>query len=261
MRRILIAVKQVGGLDEDYEPDGSASVPPDALDWALNEWDTFSLEAGLQLRDAGAFEELVVVTVGDEHAEEGLLECLAKGADRALRVWDPALAAADSLAVARTLAAVVERERPSLVLSGVQSGDTAEAATGVALAGYADLPRVAVVRRVTVDGDGLVVERELEGGVVEMLRVPTPCLLTIQTGINEPRYATLRAIKRAHEKPLEVLTLADLALAEPDVAAAQGASITRLIRPDRGAGAEMMTGDATDVAAHIATIIKERLQP
>ena len=133
--------------------------------------------------------------------------CLAKGADRALRVWDDALEGADPLAVARVLAAVVERESPDLVLCGVQSSDAVKGATGVALAAHLGLPRVAVVKALDYDaGSGsATVERELEGGLIELLRVRLPALLTIQTGINEPRYANLRAIKQAKEKPLEVL--------------------------------------------------------
>ena len=171
-----------------------------------------------------------MVTVGDEEAEEGLLSCLAKGADRAVRVWDDALADAEPLAVARVLAAAVEREAPDLVLCGVQSSDAVNGATGVALAGYLDLPHVAVVKQLDWDAASgtATVERELEGGLVEVLRIRSPALLTIQTGINEPRYATLRAIKQAREKPLEVVGLDELGLDEAAVQAAAGSRTVAL---------------------------------
>src|SRR5205823_3302366 len=142
---------------------------------------------------------------GDEEATEGLLTCLAKGASRGVRIWDDSLAGADALAVARVLAEAVRREQPDLVLCGVQSSDAVNSATGIGLAGFLDLPHVAVVRAISSEEGSLVVERELEGGLVEVVRVRLPALLTVQTGINEPRYANLRAIKQAREKPRDVL--------------------------------------------------------
>ena len=253
--RIVVPVKQVAVVDEDFElvGDGSA-VDPDFLEWSLNEWDDFSLEAALQLGD-----EVVVVTVGDEEATEGLLTCLAKGADRGVRVWEDSLGGADALAVARILAEVVRREQPDLVLCGVQSSDAVNSATGIGLAGFLDLPHVAVVRAISSDDGSLVVERELEGGLVEVVRIALPALLTIQTGINEPRYANLRAIKQAREKPLEVLDLGALGLSADDVGAAGGARLRKLAVPEAGKGAEMLEGSPAEVAARIREIVQERL--
>jgi electron transfer flavoprotein beta subunit len=262
--KIVVPVKQVAALDEEFELlDDGSGVDPEFVEWDLNEWDTFSLEAALQIREsAGGDEgEVVVVTVGDEEAEEGLLSCLAKGADRALRVWDESLEGADVLAVARVLAAAVGRESPDLVLCGVQSSDAVNGATGVALAGYLDLPHVAVAKGLDYDADQATatVERELEGGLVEVLRIRAPALLTIQTGINEPRYATLRAIKQAREKPLAVSGLAELGLDDDAVAQAAGSRTVALETPDRGAGAEMLNGSPAAVAARIVEIVQERM--
>jgi len=253
--RIVVPVKQVAVVDEDFELVGDgAAVDPDFLEWSLNEWDEFSLEAALQLGD-----EVVVVTVGDEEATEGLLTCLAKGADRGVRIWEDSLAAADALAIARVLAAAVGRESPDLVLCGVQSSDAVNSATGIGLAGLLDLPHLAVARAISSEDGRLVVERELEGGLVEVVRIGLPALLTVQTGINEPRYANLRAIKQAREKPLEVLDLAALGLSSDEVAAAGGARLRRLAVPDAGEGAEMLEGSAAEVAARIREIVEERL--
>jgi electron transfer flavoprotein beta subunit len=262
--KIVVAVKEVAALDEEFELlDGGLGVDPDFVEWDLNEWDTFSLEAALQLREnaGGDGDEVVVVTVGDEEAEEGLRSCLAKGADRAVRVWDEGLEGADPLALARVLAAVVGREGPDLVLCGVQSSDAVNGATGTALAGFLDLPRVAVIKELEWDPDAGVatVHRELEGGLVEVLRIRSPALLTIQTGINEPRYATLRAIKQAREKPLEVAGLEDVGLARDTVQAAAGSRTVALATPDRGAGAEMLNGSPAAVAARIVEIVRDRM--
>jgi electron transfer flavoprotein beta subunit len=260
--KVVVAVKQVAVLDEEFELlEDRPGVDPDALDWELNEWDEFSLEAALQLREAEGAGEVVVISVGQEEAEEGLRACLAKGADRAQRVWEDALEEADPLVVARVLAAAVERESPDLVLCGVQSSDAVHGATGVALAAHLDLPRVAVVKALDYDPASRMatVERELEGGLVELLRVRSPALLTIQTGINEPRYANLRAIKQAKEKPLEVLTPSELGLDEDAIAAAAGSRVRSIAPPEAGEGAEMLNGSPSAVAERIAEIVKERM--
>jgi electron transfer flavoprotein beta subunit len=258
--KIVVPVKQVAVLDEEFEM-VEGRVDPDAIEWELNEWDDFSVEAALQLREAEGDGEVVVVSVGDEESEEGLRACLAKGAERAQRVWDDGLESADPLAVARVLAAAVERESPDLVLCGVQSSDGVHGATGVALAAHLGLPRVAVVKALDYDAGSrsATVERELEGGLVELLRVELPALLTIQTGINEPRYANLRAIKQAKEKPLEVLGPRDLELDDAALAAAGGSRTRSMAPPETGGGAEMLSGSASDVAGRIADIVKERM--
>jgi electron transfer flavoprotein beta subunit len=205
---------------------------------------------------------VVVVSVGDEQAEDGLLSGLAMGADRAVRAWDQVLEGADLLSIAHVLAAIVQRENPNLVLCGVQSSDAVNGATGIALAGYLDLPHVAVVKGLDYDpAAGMAtVERELEGGLIEVLRVRTPALLTIQTGINEPRYATLRAIKQAREKPLDVIGLDELGLDPAAVTSAAGSRLLKLATPDRGLGAQMLDGTPAELAARIAQLVEERLK-
>jgi electron transfer flavoprotein beta subunit len=258
--KIVVPVKEVAVLDEEFELlEDRPGVDPDAIEWDLNEWDDFSVEEALQLRDAGGDGEVVVISVGGEEAEEGLRACLAKGADRGVRIWDGALEAADPLAVARVLAAAVGRESPDLVLCGVQSSDGVHSATGVALAEHLGLPRVAVVKALEHEGGALTVERELEGGLVELLRLHPPALLTIQTGINEPRYATLRAIKQAKEKPLEVVGLGELGLEAGAVEAAAGSRVRSMSHPDTGEGAEMLNGSPAEVAARIADIVKDKM--
>jgi electron transfer flavoprotein beta subunit len=259
--KVLVPVKQVAALDDEFELlDDGSGVDPDGVEWDLNEWDSFSLEAAMQLREAAGDDgEVVAVTVGDEEAEDGLLSALAKGADRGVRVWDESLEDADALAVARVLAAVIGPESPDLVLCGVQSSDAVNSATGIALAGHLGLPHVAVVKRIEVDGASAIVERELEGGLVELVRVGLPALLTVQTGINEPRYATLRAIKQARDKPLAVMSLADVGLDAGAVQAAAGGQRRRLARPDPGEGAQILGGSTAEVAAKIAEIVRERV--
>ena len=258
--KIVVPVKSVALLDDEFELlDDGAGVDPDSLEWDLNEWDSFSLEAAVQIHEQAGDGEVVAVTVGDEEAEDGLLSALAKGADRGVRIWDESLAGADPLAVARVLAAAIEPESPNLILCGVQSSDAVNSATGVALAGYLGMPHVAVVKKIELSDGAATVERELEGGLVELLRVRLPALLTIQTGINEPRYATLRAIKQARDKQLDVRSLGDLGLGADAVGAAAGSRRRRLAHPERGEGAQILEGSTSEVAVRIAEIVKERI--
>lgn len=251
--KIVVAVKQIATLGDEVEfTDDERAVDPDLLDYALNDWDSFSTEEALQIRDRSGEGEVVVVSVGDEDAEEAMRRCLAMGADRGIRIWSDTLKGADPITVGRVLADVVRGEEPDLIFAGVQSADSVEAATGVALAEFLGLPRVAVVTKIELGDGKAVVDRELEGGVVDRTEVDVPALFTIQTGINEPRYATLRAIKQAEQKEIEVVEPSDLG--EP------GYRVRRMYVPEKGEGAEMLDGGAVSVAQRIAEIVKERLK-
>jgi electron transfer flavoprotein beta subunit len=193
---------------------------------------------------------VVVVSVGPEDAEEALRRCLAMGADRGIRV--EAEERLDPIQVARALAEVVRAESADLVFTGVQSADSVQAATGTALAELLGLPRVAVVTKIELADGKATVNRELEGGLLDVVEVDTPALLTIQTGINEPRYATLRAIKQAEEKEIEVRQPADLG--EPAY------RVRRMLVPPKGEGAEMLNGSPAEVAQRIKEIVEERMK-
>jgi electron transfer flavoprotein beta subunit len=247
-------VKQVAVLGDEVEftPD-ERDVDPDYLDYALNEWDSYATEEALRIKEAAGDGEVVVVSVGSEDAEDAMRRCMAMGADRGVRVDGESVPAGDPVAVARALAAVVERESPDLVLAGVQSSDAVQGATGVALAELLGLPRVAVVKKVDWDRGSAkaIVHRELEGGLVDVTEVDTPAVLTIQSGINEPRYATLRAIKQAEQQEIDVV---QPELGEP------AARVRRMFHPPKGEGADSLGDDPAEVARRIKEIVEERLR-
>ena len=248
--KIVVCVKQVLQLGDEVEfTDDGLEVDPDYLDPALNEWDSFATEEALQLKERLGG-EVVIVTCGDRGAEAALRRCLAMGADRAIRVEG---AGRDPIAVARALADVVRGESPDLVLCGVQSSDSVQAATGTALAELVDLPRVAVVVKLDYDeGAGkAIVDRELEGGLLDRVEVDVPAVLTIQTGINQPRYANLRAIKQAEQVEVDVRQAA--------LGGQPAFRVRRMFVPPKGEGAEMLGRDPAEVARRIAEIVKERL--
>src|SRR5260221_6618573 len=259
--KILVAVKQVAALDEDFEfRDDGRDVDPDFLIRDLNEWDDFSLEEAVRIKEASAQPiEVVAVSVGPGEADEVLRKCLAKGADRAVRIWDDAIEGSDPIAVARVLAAAVRREAPSLLFAGVQSSDQSYASTGIATAAFLDWPHAAVVTQLTFTpgAAAAVFRRELEGGLLQEVEIQCPAVLTIQLGINTPRYGSLRSIKQAAAKPIEVLSPEDLGMAAADVGESGSLSrVRRMYIPDKGR-AEMIAGGVEEQAARLAQIIKE----
>ena len=253
--KIVVCVKQVAVLGDEVEFTADAyDVDPDYLDFALNEWDSYATEEALRIREdlGDEGDEVVVVSVGDAQVEDAMRRCLAMGADRGIRV--DYSRSADPITVARLLAPVAQRESPDLIFCGVQSSDGVQAATGTALAELLGLPRVAVVTRIEWDPSvgSATVSRELEGGLLDVTEVDTPALLTIQTGINQPRYATLRAIKQAEQKQIEVVSPADQG--EPAY------WVRRMFAPPKGDGAQILAGAPADIARRIREIVEERLK-
>jgi len=252
--KAVVCVKQVRTLGDEVEfTSDQRDVDPDFVELAVNEWDTYAVEEALRVKEAAGDGEVVVVTVGGDEAEEALRRCLAMGADRAIRIESVTSDVADPFTTARALAAVVGPEAPDLVFAGVQSSDSVQAATGTMLAELLELPRVAVVTRLAYDhaGKRATVQRELEGGLIDVVEVDTPALLTIQTGINEPRYATLRAIKQANQQEIAVI--------DGSSDGAPAYRVRRMFVPPRGEGAEPLGDTPAVVAQRIAEIVKARL--
>lgn len=259
--KILVPIKQVAALDEDFEfRDDGRDVDEDFLIHDLNEWDNFTLEEAMRLKEGPGGEniEVVVATVGPESAEEELRKCLAKGADRAVRVWDDSLEESDAIAIANVLAGLARKEAADLIFVGVQASDDASSSMGIALAGLLDMPHAAVVSELDYapGSKSATVMRELEGGAYASVRIDCPAVLTIQLGINTPRYASLRGIKQAASRTIDEFSLADLGLGD-DVGSATSASrVRRMYVPEKGR-AQMLEGTPAEQAARIAQIIKE----
>lgn len=259
--KILVAVKQVAALDEDFEIRADEKdVDEDFLMYDLNEWDDFSLEEAMKIKEASTGEvEVVVVSVGPDRVDESLRKCLAKGADRAIRIWDDAIEGSDAIAIGKILAAIVRKEAPDMVFAGVQSSDQAYSSTGISTAAYLDWPHAAVVAdlQYSPGNDKAVIRRELEGGMLQEVEIACPAVLTIQLGINKPRYASLRGIKQAAAKPIEEFSLADIGLSASDVGADSSMSrVRRMYVPAKGR-AQMIEGTVAEQASRIIQIIKE----
>jgi electron transfer flavoprotein beta subunit len=259
--KILVAVKQVAALDEDFEIRADEKdVDEDFLLYDLNEWDDFSLEEAMKIKEASSSEvEVVVVSVGPDRVDESLRKCLAKGADRAIRVWDDSIEGSDAIAIGRILAAVAKKEAPDMIFAGVQSSDQAYASTGISTAAYLNWPHAAVVAdlQYQTGNKSAVIRRELEGGLLQEVEINCPAVLTIQLGINKPRYASLRGIKQAAAKPIEEVLLADIGLSGADVGAGNAMSrVRRMYIPAKGR-AEMIEGTIAEQAAKLIQIMNE----
>ncbi|MCL2656308.1 MAG: heterodisulfide reductase-related iron-sulfur binding cluster [Betaproteobacteria bacterium] len=252
--RILVPVKQIGKLGDDFSFSADQrSIPGEYFEYLLNEWDDTALEQALKTVEVLGAGEVVAVTVGPAGAEDTLRKALAKGAHRGVRVWNDSLADADPIAIARVLAGVAEQEKPDLIFTGAQSGDQANAATGAALAKLLNLPRAALVVATEWDGGGAIkVTRELEGGLLHRVEIAAPAVITMQTGANVPRYATMRMVKQAKDKPVVTVE------ADGEAAAYRAAKINKIFVP-QATRAAMLEGGADEVVAKVVAIIREKM--
>jgi len=246
--KVLVCVKQVLLLDGDvaFLGDGR-EVDPRCLDADLNDWDQFAIEEALRLREAHGG-EVIAATYGPSDADTVLRRALALGVNRVVRVDG---AKDDPYTVGEGLCRFAQRLQPDLILCGAQSSDSAHAATGAVIAGLLDLPCVAVVTSVQI---GLPeqcadVSRELEGGLADRLRVSLPAVLTVQTGINEPRHPNLRAIKLAEREAIEVFAGTQI---DPAY------RVRRMFVPASNSQAKPLGADVREAAKSLARIIKER---
>jgi len=245
MKRILVGIKRVVDYNVRIrlKPDGSGIVT-DGVKMSINPFDEIALEEALRIRERGAAEEVIVVSIGTAEAQQQLRTALAMGADRAILVETPA--GADSpvepLAAAGVLLKLVEREQPMLVILGKQAIDDDNSQTGQILAALWERPQATFASKVELTGDTARVTREVDAGL-ETLEVDLPAVLTTDLRLNEPRYVKLPDIMKAKKKPLEVVPLASLGVAT--------APKTKVVRfdppPQRQKG--VMVKDAAELVA------------
>jgi electron transfer flavoprotein beta subunit len=255
--KIVVCLKQVPHSDArlDLRPDGTW-IQEDNIKFEINSYDTFALEEALRIKDAGGA-EVVVVSIGPERVTQALRTALGMGADRAIHVKDAAIDGSDALGIAKVLAGAVKSESPDLVLMGLMSDDGNFAAVPPMLAQLCDLPSATAVLKVERSNGAVKVERELEGGTVEIAELPLPCLLAVQTGLNQVRYASLKGIMAAKKKPIDAKTAADLGAGSEVGASAARVRVEKISHPAKGKGAEILQGSADEIVGKLVTKIKE----
>jgi electron transfer flavoprotein beta subunit len=249
--KIIVAIKQVPERDAQVRIDAAAKwIEESGLQHALNESDAYALEEALQLKEKNGG-EVVVLIAGPERVGPTIREALAKGADRAIHIDCADLGKLDALGVARLLAAAIKPESPDLVLTGLQSDDLGQGQTGVILAELLGLPHSSLILHVEKTDAGLTVKRELEEGWFQTIELPAPAVLTIQSGGNKLRYATLMGIKRARSKP--VLQVAEAELA---IDAAPVVVLERVALPQKQKSTQILSGTPKDAAAALVEKLK-----
>jgi electron transfer flavoprotein beta subunit len=255
--KILVCLKQVPHQDArlDVNADGTW-ITEDNIKFEINAYDTYALEEALRIKDAGEA-EVVVVSIGPDRVTQALRTALGMGADRAVHVKDPEIEGSDVLGLAKVLAAVAKEEAPDLILMGMMGDDGNFAAVGPMLAELVGLPHASAVVKAEKKNGSYEVERELEGGALQVFEFPAPCLLTVQTGINQVRYASLKGIMAAKKKPVDVKTAADLGLSGQVGAGAAKISIEKVYVPPKGEGAEMIEGSVDEVVQKLVGKIRE----
>jgi len=253
---IVVCVKRVPQLqDVDLEIDKSKrDIRKDNLVYFINEWDNYAIEEAVRLKEklGGT---VTAITVGDEDDEEVLRRCLAIGADKAVRI-DPGSLVPDAYVTSRILSEIIKGLEYDLILTGVQADDVNNSMVGIMLAELLGIAHSAVVTGIEPSGDEAIIRIELEDGIDEVAKISLPALLTIQTGINEPRYVSIMGIRKASKKELNIKKLEELNLSQDDLM--QRTIIEEVYFPPDTEGAEMIEGDPAMIAERIIEIIKEK---
>ena len=247
--KIAVCIKQVP--TREWQPrlnDAKTWIREQDASYELNEPDAYALEEALRLREKHNG-EVVVCAAGPSRVQQVIREALARGADRAIHVEDESLASADAAVTSAALAAAMADERFDLVLTGLQSDDQGHAQVGVMLAERLQMPHSTIIMEVQVESNRLRVKRELEGGWFQWIAMPLPALLTIQSGINQLRYATLKGIMAAKKKEMKKVPLAG------GLAAAQ--QIVALALPTRSKQTHMINGSAPEAAKELVKRLRE----
>ncbi len=254
---ILVCVKRVPDTSENEIQLNAAGndIERDDLVYSINEWDNYAVEEALQIvsRAGGT---VTVVTVGSEEDEEVLRREMAMGATHGILISDDAFAGSDARGIAAILKAFVQKGKYDLILTGVQAEDGG-ALVGGMLAAMLDYPFASLVNSIEVlDGKALRISREIAGGNKEISQIELPCVLSIQTGINEPRYVGMRGIRQVASIPIPTLGVSELNV-EPTSVGAAGARVQRVdyFTPAMGKGAEMLQGSREEIVEKLFELV------
>jgi electron transfer flavoprotein beta subunit len=249
--KIIVAIKQVPARDSQLRLNAAGKwIDESDLTFEINEPDAYALEEALQLKEKLGTGEVVALCLGPERAASTIREALAKGADRAIHIVSDQPEALDPLAIAKLLAGAVRTESPDLVLTGLQSDDLGSGQTGVILAELLGSSHATIIMEVQPQAGAIRVKRELEDGWFQYITMPLPAVLTIQSGLNRLRYATLMGIKRAKTKELRTIDAGSLG------ASPAAATLERVYLPEHQKHTQMLEGSAKEQAAKLVEKMK-----
>ena len=253
--KIAVCIKQVVTREWQVRVNEAKTWVRDSdASWELNEPDAYALEEALRLREKHGG-EVVVISAGPARVAQVLREALARGADRAIHVTGDHFATADAFTAADALASALGPEQPDLILTGLQSDDQGFAQVGVVLAEKLGVAHSTIIMEVQVDAtaggpaSSLRVKRELEGGWFQWVAMPLPAVLTIQSGINQLRYATLKGIMAAKKKEIRAVP------APPAPAPKQ--RIVSVYMPEKAKQTRMISGSPAEAAKELVRVLRE----
>jgi electron transfer flavoprotein beta subunit len=257
---IIVCVKHVPETAEaELKIDASGkAIEKTGLVFDINEWDDYALEEAVRIKEKQGG-TVTAITIGTEDSDSTLRKCLARGADKAIRLTDPKFEGSDSYAIARILHSTIKNLHFDIILCGVQSGDGGYAMVGPILAEMLNIPHATMVKKIELAAGSAKINRELEGGLEEQIEMKLPALFAVQTGINEPRYVSIMGIRKAMQKEIRLMTLADTGLTENDVGTAGSwIKLEKLYVPPVEKQAEFLKGNPDEIAGKITEILKSR---
>ena len=246
---VIVCVKQVPAKDAPLSIAGNWIRESD-IGFEMNEPDSYALEEALRLKEKHGG-EVIALSMGPERVKQTIKEALAKGADRGIHVVDDNFAQLDPLGSAKSLAAAIQQQKYDPVLTGLQSDDHGFGQTGVLLASVLDVPHATIIMAIEVEGQKMKLKRELEAGWFQHIECPLPAVLSIQSGINKVRYATLKGIMAAKKK--EITTIARESLG---VSAELTQKVEKIYVPTKTKKTEFLTGTPKEVAAKLVEKLK-----
>jgi electron transfer flavoprotein beta subunit len=257
---IIVCVKHVPETAEaELKIDATGkAIERAGLVFDINEWDDYALEEAVRIKEKQGG-TVTAITVGGEDSDSTLRKCLARGADRAVRLTDSKFTGSDSYATAKILHSVIKTMHFDIILCGVQSGDSGYAMAGPILAEMLGIPHATMVKKIELGAGSARVDRELEGGLEEQLEIRLPALFAVQTGINEPRYVSIMGIRKAMQREIKLMALADTGLTENDVGVpGSWIRLEKLYIPPVEKQAEFLKGTPDEIAARVTDILKSR---
>jgi len=257
---VIVCVKHVPETAEaDIKIDSTGqTLEKTGLVFDINEWDDYALEEAVRIKEkiGGT---VTAITVGSEDADSTLRKCLARGADKAIRLTDAKFIGSDAYAVAKILHSAIKGLPFSLILTGALSDDDGYTMVGPVLAQLLGIPHATMVKKIDLSEGSASVNRELEGGLEERVELRLPAVLAVQTGINEPRYVSILGIRKAMKEEIKVLGLADIGLSENDVGeTGSWLKIEKMFVPPVEKQAEFIKGTPDEVTSKITELLKSR---
>lgn len=249
--KIVVCLKQVPDMESKFKIIDDKQVDESQIAFKINDFDNYAVEAALQLKEKNGG-EVIIVTAGPDRATKDIRQAFAMGADRGVHIKDDALDTADNYVIAKALQKAIEEIGDvDLVLTGVQAEDDQSGSTGVLLAQMLGVPHCTNTVNIDLQDKALTVNRELEGGLNEVLEMNLPALLSIQSGINDPRYPTLPGIMKAKKKQLDAKSFGDLLVTETALS-----EFVKMYIPKSDSMAQMIEGDAAAASKTLVDKLK-----